>query len=172
MVSLRVQVATGGPAIPSMRLYRKRNADVACENYELIQTANRVAPYTDFSDGTVSNNLAFDYVATNVSTNGESGFSKPAQAFPVQAPATYRECTQNLGTSWSNWKDGAAKCSPFDDTMPLRRLTARWEPPSAPSYQPFSANNADGTLGYLLGYRVYRYSIPDPFPTDYDGTAL
>jgi len=170
-VSLRVAVPTGGPTIPTMGLYRKRNIDVACENYELVQTVARTTGSTDFIDGGVSNNLAYDYVVTNISTNGESGFSKPATAFPVQAPASYHECTQNLGVDWTNWKDGALKCGGLE-TNPLRRMLVRWEPPSAPFYQPLTADDNAGTLGYLLGYRVYRHTTPDPARTDYDPSVL
>src|SRR5207245_910312 len=96
------------------------------------------------------------------------GFSKPVLGIPVQAPATFQECIENLGTNWSNWRDGAQQC----DGNLLLRTKLRWEAPSAPSYQPFSAKHMENGVGYLLGYRVYRHSTNLSVSANYDGSIL
>jgi len=114
--------------------------------------------YIEFEDGSAANDVAYDYVATYVGAgNAESVFSTPALGTPVGRPVGFTACIEDLHTkniTASNYKEGAGRCA---IGLPITRLALRWHPPSAPAYQPFAATNADGTLGYLKGFRVYRY---------------
>lgn len=107
--------------------------------------------FRDFQDGGVPNNAAYDYAVTNVDADGrESALSPAAIGTPVAPPLDYVQCVDDLPAPTA-----------FAGTCPVsgrhRQLVMRWQHTSAEHYQPLSATPASGALGYLKGYRVYRY---------------
>jgi RHS repeat-associated protein len=155
-VSLRI---TALPSVRDLRLYRKRNVDLSCDSFELVKVLEPTSQ--EYTDGNVPNNVAYDYALTGVdAANHESAFSSAALGIPLAAPYGFTECTEDLGpkSDTSNWREGAGICDPTDQRF--KRLALRWQPPAAEPYQPFSGADTTGTLGYLRGYRIYRYSTP------------
>lgn len=138
----------------STRVYRKRNTDLGCTEYELVteMTASGV-----FVDGAVTNGVAYDYSLTNTDSLGhESAFSAPALAMPVARPQNVTACIEEL----PGWADGAVDCgwnTAFNPTQ-WRRLVLRWTSLPTAIYQPYT-DHSEGTPGYLKGYRAYRYTV-------------
>jgi RHS repeat-associated protein len=164
----------------SFALYRKLNATPACDGFELIgqiQSQGRLCtglmqlcsgsdcpvgtacdeyfwnpntPMLEFLDGTAPNVVALDYALVARDGNGrESGYSETAMAIPTAPPQNYRECYEIA--SGTNPEDVNCGGTSF------RRLVMKWNPPPGKPYQPISATNADGTLGYLMGYHARRF---------------
>lgn len=149
----------------TMRVYRKRNMDVACEAYELAGT---VSGGQIFTDAAITNNAAYDYALANVDGTGrESALSPTALAIPLGPPTGFTQCVERLGsppqdTWWQIWKDGAQQClNQLPSPVEVMRALLRWQPSDAPQYQPLWMTNADDIPGYLLGYRLYKFTIPD-----------
>src|SRR6185295_3453913 len=79
-----------------MRVYRKRNMDLACEAYELVGT---VSANQTFTDATVTNNVAYYYALSSVDGTGrESALSKASLAVPLSPPTGFSQCVEKLGT--------------------------------------------------------------------------
>jgi len=157
VVTLRAP-SSGG----NMRVYRKRNMDLACEAYEIVGT---VYAGQIFTDATVTNNSAYDYALATIDATGrESVLSETALAVPLSPPTGFSQCVEKLGTvpdpippSWqSPWKDGARQCA----NREMMRAILRWQASDDPQYQPLWMTNTDDVAGYLLGYRLYKFKIP------------
>jgi RHS repeat-associated protein len=160
-VSLRIFVPTS-PAGTKLNVYRKPNAEASCDRYEFLDTiATGVGAYLDFEDGAAPNSVAYDYALTYVNSAGEeSDFSVSALAIPVAAPLNYRACTEIIREGpqpWLNWRDGYDQCWFDGDTTELGRQIVRWSAPGAQQYQPTQVSSGDGPVGYLKGYRLYKY---------------
>ncbi len=170
VVNLRLPIDPGDPVGATVRVYRKPNMDTGCENYTLLGPASVTSTYADFTDASVVNNVAYDYAFTFSNGSGESAYSPSALATPVEAPSDVTMCSQNFG---SNEPEGARQCIVGDSYDPFRRMTVQWGISSSqPRYQPFNATNADGTLSYLMGFRVYRHSRAIPLHTDRDESEV
>jgi RHS repeat-associated protein len=107
--------------------------------------------YRDFVDGDAPNNAAYDYVLTAVDAQGrESPFSPSVIGTSVAPPLNYAQCVDNMPAPTPY----GGTCA---GTQLNRQFVMRWQHPPAAQYQPLSATNASGALGYLEGYRVYAY---------------
>jgi RHS repeat-associated protein len=158
VVKVRIPVASYSSTLPWLRIYRKANAAKGCASYEFLSQIARngggAQPYSEYTDSSAPNNAAYDYVVTTVdSQNRESVFSTAALGIPLAHPQGYTACVEDLGQTW---KDGATWCSDSQGGR-YSRVVLRWDPPEGRPYQPFLATNAEGTLGYLKGYRIYNY---------------
>jgi RHS repeat-associated protein len=167
-----IRLYQSDPGITGVRVYRKPNIATDCSAFQLVgevsatQTPNPF-PFTtyDMIDGTAPNNVAYDYVATNVNGTQESGFSTPALGIPVGRPMNYSECVEELPAM----VDGAIDCSGASwDTF--RRLVVTFSQPKSRPYQPLS-DHSDGSPGYLVGYRIYSYRITSTI-TDTDDSTV
>jgi YD repeat-containing protein len=136
------------------RIYRKRNVDLGCPAYQFV---NETTSGGDFTDAAVQNAVAWDYVLTNLDDAGnESAFSPTAVAIPTATPKAVDTCIEELPAEAEG--TGAILCSQGSTQMtPYRRLSVRWSGLPEREYEPYS-DHSDGTLGYLKGIRLYRYT--------------
>jgi len=137
-VLVRFQTPTDVSQIQSFVIYRKLNAEPSCGAYQQVGSVAVNANPLQFTDLSVTNNLAWDYaVVSRNSVGNESGLSESALAIPTSPPLNYRECTL-----------------PGSGAGPL--LVMKWDPPQGKPYHPLDATNSNGDLSYLQGYHVRR----------------
>jgi fibronectin type 3 domain-containing protein len=167
-VTLRLRLNTTPADINVVRVYRKPNVDLACDQY-LLHGETTILGAQEYIDRSVLNNLAYDYAVTFVDTqNRESAFSPAALAIPVGAPWSQSECYEEI--PWTvpgdhghrDWLEGVDTCVSDQNSGPWRRWLMRWQEPAATKYQPINAAGDDGALGYLVGYRVYEHYVANP----------
>jgi RHS repeat protein len=160
-VRVRFEKPQDTSSISSFVIYRRPNSEPSCTAFQELHEMIREewpqnATYLDYHDGTVANAVAWDYaVASRDAGGNESALSKLGLAIPVAPPKNYKECVEENG-------EGAVFCG----AGPFRRTVMRWGPAPGKPYHPIGASNADGTLGYLLGYHVQRYSQRVNWNTD------
>ncbi len=183
-VSVRFTRPTDSTKVKSFVIYRKPNAELSCGTYQQVgqissqgsTCSNNPVACTqdsqcgagtcnenwgsttfDYTDGTVTNNMAWDYAVASRDRNlNESAMSETALAIPVAAPKDLRECVEEVPSSVATeWTTCVCTLPPTT----CRNHVIRWDPPPTKPYHPLTATNADGTLGYLLGYHEKRYTF-------------
>jgi len=179
VVKVRFTRPTDSTRVSSFVIYRKPNAQLSCGTFQLVTqifspgllcsggtcTEDWGATTTfDVTDGSVTNNMAWDYAVASRDRNlNESAMSEAALAIPVAAPKDFRQCVEAIpagsATEWTT-----CTCTGFSGIC--RNHVVRWDPPPTKPYHPISASNADGTLGYLLGYheKYYTYATAGALP--------